>query len=68
MPVTDLPFAFDVGSGAGGAVSAARLSGQCEERLRSSATWRNWRRGFPTAGASLANWRSVLISSLASAI
>src|SRR4051794_36823561 len=66
MPVQDLPLAFDVGSGAGGALSSALLSGQCDERLRSSATWRNWRSGLPTPGASWANWRSVLISSLES--
>src|SRR5436190_19141207 len=66
MPVHDLPAAFEVGSGGGGADSAARLSGQCDERLRSSATWKNWRSGLPTAGASFANWRSVLVSSVES--
>src|SRR4051794_27120567 len=66
MPVNDLPLTFDVGSGAGGALSAARLSGQCDERSRLSATWRNWRSGLPTAGASFANWRRVWISSVES--
>ena len=66
MPVNDLPAASWVGSGAGGAVSIARLSGQWLSRLRSSATWRNWRSGLPTAGASFAKSRSVLISSLES--
>src|SRR5437773_7461693 len=66
MPVNDLFLVFEVGSGGGGAVSAARTSGQCEERSRLSATCRNWRSGLPIPGASLANWRSVAISSLES--
>ena len=56
-----LELAIEVGSGFGGAVAAARVSGRPRER--SSAVWRSWRSGLPRRGALAASLRSSSTSS-----